>query len=192
MSIVVKNACKRRKGYLYYIDPEGNLWEEKFNSDRLKKKVKKKTVKKMTKEEYKMKFLEDDLKHKEQVYETYIKALVKYNIKELAYSAIMYDELNHNTLMRNLEACRANNESLVKLMFGDGKKLNDIERVESEIEYYDKLIRRCRGMIEGARDKVKEKIAKDAVEKSLSWLTAPELAAEIIKKNDAHQKEDVA
>lgn len=186
MVIVVKNAVKRRKGYIYSIDGKGNLVEHKMSRDR--KPYKKPLIN--LKEDMKMKFAKDDLEHKKQVYATYIKALVKYNIKELAHSAIMYDELNHNTLMRNLEVCRDNNESLVKLMFGDGKKLNDIEKVESETEYYGKLIRRCRGMIEGAQDEVKEKIAKDAVEKSLSWLTAPELAAEIIKKKDALQKGD--
>lgn len=175
MVIVVKNACKRRKGYYYYIDPKGNLVEQRSKTE--------KNIETKEKEdaEKNLKFIKDDLKHKKQVYETYIKALIKYNIKELAYQSIMYDELNQNLLMRKLESCRDDGKKFAKLFFGDGKKLSEEENIRSNIEYYDKLIRRCRGIVSGAQDKVKEKIAKDAVEKSLSWLTTPELVEELVK-----------
>lgn len=29
--IIVPNAVKRKQGYLYYIDGEGNLWETELN-----------------------------------------------------------------------------------------------------------------------------------------------------------------
>lgn len=35
--IVVRNAVERRKGYLYYIDGEGNLCEAKMAKGRKKK-----------------------------------------------------------------------------------------------------------------------------------------------------------
>jgi len=185
MSIVVKNAVKRRKGYIYSIDGKGNLVEHKMSRSR--KPYKKPLIN--LKEDMDLKFAKDNLEQKKRVYATYIKALVKYNIKELAYQAIMYDELNQNLLMRNLELCKDDNDKFAKLFFEDMKKLNEKERIEHNIEHYERLIKRCRGMIVDTQDKVREKIAKDAVEKSLAWLTTPELVAEIIKKKDAVQKD---
>lgn len=43
--IVVKNAVERKKGYLYYIDGEGNIGEAK-----MARRGKKKTVKKVKKD----------------------------------------------------------------------------------------------------------------------------------------------
>lgn len=48
-SIVVKNAVKRKPGYLYYVDGKGNVCEAKMSRGGKKKKkkaVKKKAVKK--------------------------------------------------------------------------------------------------------------------------------------------------
>lgn len=40
--IIVENAVKRKPGYLYYIDGEGNLCESKMQHEGRKKKEKKK------------------------------------------------------------------------------------------------------------------------------------------------------
>lgn len=147
------------------------------------KKTTKKDITKMSEEEYKLKFLEDQIRHKKQTYDTYIKALIKYKMKDLPYSAIMYDELYHNQLMRNIEMCKDDDKSLTDLMFSSGRPTSMVEELEMTIEHYEKLIRSAQSFFEMATDEVKTKIAKDAVEKSMSWLTTPELIKEIKKKN---------
>jgi hypothetical protein len=147
----------------------------------MKKKIDKKT-------KLELEFLKDILNNKKQVYNSYIKALLKYNIKELAYQAIMYDDLNHNLLVRNMKECEKSNQSFTKLMFGDFKEVTEIEREKESIKHYDKLIERCRDMIESTMNDVKEKIAKDAVEKSLKWLNTTILKDKIVKKKSGDKK----
>lgn len=60
--IVVKNAVKRRPGYLYYVDGNGNVCETAMSrkgpgkkTDRKKKKTAKKAVKKVTRKPAKKK-----------------------------------------------------------------------------------------------------------------------------------------
>ncbi|MFH1823234.1 MAG: hypothetical protein ABH817_00750 [archaeon] len=44
--IIVKNVIKRQKGFLYYVDGQGNVCEAKMARGGKKKKAKKKPVKK--------------------------------------------------------------------------------------------------------------------------------------------------
>lgn len=136
------------------------------------KKKKEIKVKKLSKEEYKIKFLQMNLEHKEQVYETFLKVLVKYHIAEVAYSAIGADELYHNALRNRMQYCIKNKKSFMNEMFGT-RNISKKEQIESEIKYLDNLIDLARHKIEGFDDKTKMKIAKDAVEKMHLWLTTP-------------------
>ena len=45
-SVIAKNIVKRKPGYLYYIDGQGNVCEAKMARGGKKKKVKRKAVKK--------------------------------------------------------------------------------------------------------------------------------------------------
>lgn len=143
----------------------------------VKKKVVKKAVKKkVTKQEHEemeLNTAKDELNTKKRVYGEYIKVLVKYNIKNVAYSAIMYDELYHTTLMRRLDSVEDKIGEFSKLIFGD-KSQTKLERVKENTEYYDKLIGIVQGNIELMTDDVKTKIAKDAIEKKYAWLNIPE------------------
>tara|TARA_Y100000310_G_scaffold345693_1_gene468359 strand:+ start:11059 stop:11241 length:183 start_codon:yes stop_codon:yes gene_type:complete len=46
--ILVRNAIKRKSGYLYYVDGKGNVCEAKMARGGRKKKAKKKVAKKKT------------------------------------------------------------------------------------------------------------------------------------------------
>jgi len=133
-------------------------------------KVKKLTKKeKKLKKEFHIKFLKDNLEHKKDVYETYIEALVKYNIKNVAYAAIKSEELFQRELMRKMENCRDNQKSFCDFMFGK-KYDSEEEKIEANIDYYDKLIKQAQWKIANCEDSIKTKIAKDAVEKGYLWL----------------------
>lgn len=142
-----------------------------------KKTVKKKKFKLMTKkeqEEIKLNIAKDELNKKKRVYGEYIKALVKYDIKGMAYSAIMYDELFHSALMRRLDSVKDKPGEFSKLMFGD-KSQTELERVKENTKYYDKLISLAQGNISSFSNDIKTKIAKDSIEKQYAWLNIPEL-----------------
>lgn len=136
------------------------------------KKKKKFVVKTLTKQEVeniKLKLAKGELEHKKRVYGEFIKVLVKYNIKNVAYSAIMYDELHSKSLERKMESLIGKPGEFHKLVFGECDK-TELERLNSNIEYYDKLIKITQGMIEQMSDDIKTKIAKDAIEKQYAWL----------------------
>ena len=114
-----------------------------------------------------MKFLKEGLEHKKRVYETYIQVLVKYNIKNVAYSAIMAEEYFQKELMMKLDKCRKDKKSFMGWLFGE--KCSEEERINKDIEYFDKLIKIVQNKIEMMDDKIKIKIAKDAVEKQEAW-----------------------
>lgn len=129
----------------------------------------KKKITKKTKQEIKLELLNFTLENKKRVYEVYIKAIVKYNIKNLAYSAIQSDELYHNEIMKKMGDCRKNKKSFINEMFG-GSKLTEEERIKESIDHYEKLINYVRWKISNLEDEIKTKIAKDAVEKGYGWL----------------------
>lgn len=55
-SVILKNAVKRKAGYLYYVDGKGNVCEAKMSrGGRKKKKTAKKTTKKAAKKTAKKK-----------------------------------------------------------------------------------------------------------------------------------------
>lgn len=144
-----------------------------------KKKVikKKQVIKKATKKEIlemKLKLANGELETKKRVYGEYIKALVKYDIKGMAYSAIMYDELFHTALMRRLDSAKNAGETFSKLIFGEGKQTK-LERVKENTEYYDKLISIAQSNISRLSNDIQTKIAKDSIEKQYAWLNIPEL-----------------
>lgn len=126
-------------------------------------------IKKLTKKEIHLKFLKDNLDNKKRVYEKYIQVLVKYNIKNVAYSAIMSEEHFQIELRKRLDLFRNNSKSFMEFMFGK-PGLTEEERIESNIDYYDKLIKYAQHKIEMMGDEIKIKIAKDAVEKGVGWL----------------------
>jgi len=121
--------------------------------------------------EYKIKFLKDDLEHKKRVYDTYIEAIVKYNIKSIAYSAIMCDNLLHNEIIRKMESIRNNKESFTEFLIGSSDHIKtEEEKIKEDIDYYDRLIKYAQSHIEGLDYDTKVKIAKDAIEKGYAWL----------------------
>lgn len=133
-------------------------------------------VKKLTKKEkelfnqnIKLELVKDQLENKKRVYEVYIKVIVRYNIQNSAYSAIMYDELYHNEIRKKMESVRNDPKGFHSLMFGDPKKTEE-ERIKDSIEYYDQLIEYAKWKIEHFTDEIKTKIAKDAVEKGSGWI----------------------
>jgi alcohol dehydrogenase YqhD (iron-dependent ADH family) len=128
------------------------------------KKLTKKEVK-----EVKLKFLKDNLENKKRVYEIYIQALVKYNIKNIAYSAITSDDLFQKELQNKMKRITKNKKSFMKEMFGNPKQTEE-ERIQDNINYYDKLIIHAQMKISMLDDETKTKIAKDAVEKGHGWL----------------------
>lgn len=139
---------------------------------KVEKNKKKSVVKTPTKKEVeniKLKLAKGELEHKKRVYGEFIKVLVKYNIKNVAYSAIMYDELHSKSLERKMESLIGKPGELHKLVFGECDK-TELERLNSNIEYYDKLISIAQSNIEQMQDDVKTKIAKDAIEKQYGWL----------------------
>ena len=146
--------------------------DEEKKMKKVKKNIKKVAIikeKKKTKKEIHFMFLKDDLEHKKRVYDVYIQALVKYNIKNIAYAAIMSDEMYHKELMKKMENLCNNKKGFMKELFGDPKKTEE-ERIKENIEYYDKLINYAQMKISMMDDKTKTKIAKDAVEKGCGWL----------------------
>lgn len=80
----------------------------------MKSKISKKTNK--LQEEMRFKMLNENFENRKRVYEVYIKALVKYNIQNVVYSAIMSDELYHNEIMRKMDSFRDNPEGFQELM----------------------------------------------------------------------------
>lgn len=141
-----------------------------------KKKVAKKkeklVAKKITKkqaEDMRLDLAKGELEDKKRVYGEYVKVLVKYNIKTMAYSAIMYDELFHAALMRKMEKARENDESISDLIFGK-RTMSELECLKDKTEYYDKLTSMARSNIEQMTDKTKTKIVKDALESQHGWL----------------------
>lgn len=149
-------------------------------------------IKKLTKEEYHIKFLKLDLEHKKRVYEKYIEVLVKYNIKNVAYSAIMSDEYFNNELRKKMEFLYKNKKGFIEFLFGK-QKLTEEERIKEDIEYFDKLIKYAQNKIENFDNGVKTKIAKDAVEKGYGWLKLSgenykEKNTQLKKKNQKEEK----
>lgn len=136
-----------------------------------KKEVKKQTKKQIQKlqEEMKLDFAKDELETKKRVYGEYVKVLVKYNIKTMAYSAIMYDELYHASLMRKMEKAKDNGKSISDLIFGDRTR-SELEFIKDKVEYYDRLISMARGNIEQMTDETKTKIVEDALRSQHGWL----------------------
>lgn len=156
--------CKHRDTEHSY-DPDTD--HTNLECDKCKCKV---FVPKLSKEEWSLKFAKDNLKHKERVYEVYLKAYVKYAKGAYAYSAIMATELYQTELMRVMEANRKNGESLFrKMMFGDGKKLTELEQIKKEEERLDRLIRHIENRIHNMDDETKMKMAKDSIEYMDSW-----------------------
>ena len=139
-----------------------------------KKKAKQNKIKKLSKKEYHLKFLRETLENRKRVYNVYIEALVKYKIKDLAYSAIMADDLYNKCLLRNMEASRKKGESFMKFMFG-GEKLTKEEQIKKDTEYYDNLIKHAQNRFEMSDTETKTKIAKDSIEKMAAWMKLPEM-----------------
>jgi len=134
------------------------------------KEMKKKIIKK-TKEEFRLGFAKDQLEHKKNVYETYLKVLIKYNLSSTAYSSIKSDEMYHNELLRLWDRTRNDHKSFARLMFGDPteKKLTELESIKKSEEYYDKLINLIENRISMFTDEVKMKMAKDSIEKQQAY-----------------------
>ena len=131
--------------------------------------MKKKKVK--TRKEIELEFLEQQLKMTKDTYETYIEVLVKYNNGAVAYTAIRAEEQLQRTLKIKLEQTREDLKAFHKFMFGDGKKLNEIEILERDIKHFNSLIDMTKLKIKNSFDhKTKVKIAKDSIEKSQAWM----------------------
>ena len=144
-------------------------------------------------EQFRLKFAKDNLEHKKNVYETYLKVLVKYNLSSTAYTSIKADEMYHNELMRLMKKARKNNKSLTKLMFGDPneKKLTEIEQIKESEKYYDKLIKLIENRISMLPDDIKMKIAKDSVEKRDAWFGLFKFDDELNKKKKKSSKRTI-
>ena len=127
--------------------------------------------KKLTSEEFKLKWAKGQLEHKKEVYENYLKVLIKYNIPSVAYSAIGFDELYSRELLILMEKARKHDKFLMRMMFGEkmAKPLTEIERLKSQEEDYDKLIKLVENRISEFPFDIKMKIAKDSIEKQNSW-----------------------
>lgn len=145
-----------------------------------KKKESKKQVrnKKLTKKELEefainIKFAKDNLDNRKRVYDRYIKVLVEYGIKDIAYSAIGYDELLNKALLVALKKAVGDPNATRNLIFGDWSA-TELDRTNKNIKYYDSLIEHARDKIQNFTHPIKTKIAKDAIEKRHAWLNIPE------------------
>lgn len=146
---------------------------------------KKRIITKKQMQELHIKFLKENLEHKKGVYEVYIKALVKYNLKNLAYAAIKADEYYQKELMKKMESLHKNGKGICSWITGNSKTTE--EKIQNGIDYYDKLIDYAQNKISMMNDKAKIKIAKDAVEKGYGWL---KLSSENYKQTKKKLKND--
>jgi len=157
-----------------------------------KKQIKKEQVSEV---DFKLKFAKENLEHKKTVYETYLRACIKYEPATIAYSAIMAEDLYHNELMRLMEKARNKDKTLMNMMFGERntKELSEIERIQGEEEYYDRLIKLVENRISMMSADIKMKMAKDAIEKMNAWLGLSKYEQELSKtknlKNEITSKQ---
>lgn len=135
------------------------------------KKLKEKGKQNKPKENFKLKMAKENLEHKKRVYETYLRACIKYEPATIAYSAIMAEELYHHELMRLMDEAVKKGTNFMKLMFGEPnqKKPTEIEKLKKEEEYYDRLIKLVENRISMMSYDLKLKMAKDAIEKMDAW-----------------------
>ena len=133
-----------------------------------KQKPTKEQQEKMKKERI-LKFSKDNLEHKKHVYATYVQAIVKYNIKNVAYSAITSREMLDKSVIRKLESVKDNPQEFMELMFGKPIESEE-EKIKIESEYYDKLINHAQNKIENMPHEAKIKIVEDSIENSVAWL----------------------
>jgi len=129
--------------------------------------------KKLNEKQIKIEFLKMDLEHKKEVYESHLKGLIEYGMPSLLYGNVMYKELYHNILHKKLKECSKDSKSFMKLMFGE-RTSTEIERLELDIKWYDKIIKLAEHEAEKLPQKVKMKIAKDCFKYKQSWLGLPE------------------
>lgn len=156
----------------------------------VKKEVKTKE-KELTQEEWKLKFLKDDLEHQKTIYERYLEVLTKYHMADTGYAAIMADDLFREDLLRLMEKYKDDNIHMFsELMFGDGTPQTEEERLKENIDYYKKLIGVCKDRINNFPEETKKKIAKDSIEKFYSWLNLSSKEQQILErhKNDKQKK----
>lgn len=198
MSIVVKNACKRRKGYLYHIDKDGNLIESKMSRDRTpyqrpKAESVKKKMKKMEKEALILKFREDDLNRIKERFNEYLEALVRYDDGDIGLYAIRAHKMFQDDLTRRLRESIKNKRSFMSEVLGKpGKKLTEVERVQSSIDYYQKLINIAKMKTSNLDHKVKMRMASDGITyMNHYWNSLDRRLGKIKQKklNDALQKD---
>ena len=122
-----------------------------------------------SKQEFRLKFLKDNLENKKRVYNVYIDALVKYNMSSLPYAAIMTNEHLINEVHRKMKICRKGKESFIGSLIDKPDKSEE-EKIKHEIDYYDSLIKHTQGRFSMMEDKIKTRIAKDSIEQSVAWL----------------------
>jgi len=146
------------------------------------KMTKKKTKKE--KEEYELKFEQNLLEQTKNTYNTYLKALVKYNLSGVVHSAIFYNEFYHKELLRLMEKTRDCGRGFMSLMFGLPRKTKptELELVKEEIVYYNKLIKQIGYSMENWTDDIKMKVAKDAVEKKFHWMNLYNVEKRIVEE----------
>ncbi len=145
---------------------------------------------KKQKEEYKLQFEKDHLKQGKNVYDTYLKAMVKYNMPSTAYASIMAQELYDTELRRLMQKSRDTDKAFMSFMFGlpRKRKPTEIELIKEEIEYIDKLIKQAEYKIDNWTDDIKMKSAKDSVEKMYHWLNFSNVERKIDEEIEAEKK----
>lgn len=177
MKILVKNAVKRKKGYMYYIDSEGNLVQEKFRTGKKKPKKKKLWVDKSEKEELELKAINSKMEMAKTELDRYVKTIVRYAFLDSCTSGAFYNNMfeelyfAHGKMIREAKISKKEKDILrMESMFGIpvGKK-SKVDIAKENLEYQKKLINWAKYMLGNLNNKQKEKIIRDCIHKEELW-----------------------
>ncbi len=152
------------------------------------KKVPKLEITKENKEEILIRLAQQNLDFTKKNYNYLLKVLVKYDIKNVASSAIRAEEMFQEGLLKDLNYCIKNKKSYAGMLFGDGKKLSKVEGIKSIIKYYEELINLAENRISMLNQNTKMKIASDSIKFMNLYLKGMFKRAE--KVNKELNKED--
>jgi len=124
------------------------------------------------KEDVELDLLRSNIKHSKKRLDIVIRLFTKYAFVEVATGAIFYEDLYHKKMSACMDMAHKKDEPFHKTLFemiGFGQNPTEKEKLEQELEYYNKLLSLANSKLKSLPEDIKRKIVKDGFKNHDAW-----------------------